>query len=272
MRHLFLFFALSLASITWGNVELISFYFESGSTDLNGYSKEKMEGFQQLIKEWHIQIIEINAYSDMVASVEANLTISQQRADKLIAQLNISGPELIVNNYGKRKIVLNFTPFNWDRVDVYYHKGEAIHSEHLSEIIAVEEHIDAPEERLITVVGVPKLEEISVNVPIIIPIKFKGGGNTIEKGSQPRLEQLHATMVKFPELSVHIRGHVCCGNNQLISRKRAKVVYAYLKEHGIDKHRLSFKGYSNTEPLVFPEKSAADRSANRRVDVIFSKK
>lgn len=272
MRHIFLFFALSLSSITWGNVELISFYFESGSTNLNGYSREKIEGFQQLMAEHHIQVIEINAFSDMVASVEANLSLSQQRADRLIEQLNISGHEFIVNNYGKRKIVLNFTPFNWDRVDVYYHKGEEIQKENLSENIAVEGFTNEPEERLITVVGVPKLEEISVNVPIIIPIKFKGGGNTIEKGSQPRLEQLYATMVKFPELTVHIRGHVCCGNNKRISRKRAKVVYAYLKEHGIDKHRLSFKGYSNTEPLIFPEKSAADRAANRRVDVIFSKK
>lgn len=268
MRRILLFFALFLTSITWGNVELLSFYFEPGSAELSGYSKEKIEGFQKLIKESRIKVVEINAFSDMVASVEANLTLSQQRADKLIAQLNIGGQELIVNNYGKRKIVLDFTPFNWDRVDVYYNSVENNQNENAQ----IGEQINAPEERLITVVGVPNLEEISLNVPIILPVKFKGEGNTLEKGSQPRLEQLYATMVKFPELSVHIRGHVCCTNHPLISRERARVVYAYLKGCGISKRRLSFKGYSNTEPLIFPEKSDVDRAANQRMDVIFSKK
>lgn len=268
MRRILLFLALSFASITWGNVELLSFYFEPGSAELNGYSKLKIEGFQQLLKESRIQVLEIHAFSDMDASVEANLTLSQQRADKLMAQLKIGGQGLIVNNYGKRKIVLDFTPFNWDRVDVYYNNEENNQSEH----VPIGEQITAPEERMMMVVGVPKLEEISLNVPIIIPVKFKAESNTLEKGSQPRLEQLYATMVKFPELSVHIRGHVCCGNKPLISRQRAKVVYSYLKERGINKRRLSFKGYSNTSPLIFPEKSDADRTTNRRVEVVFSKK
>ena len=38
---------------------------------------------------------------------------------------------------------------------------------------------------------------------------------------------------------------------------------------GISKKRLSYKGMSNNEPLVFPELSDADRQRNRRVDVQF---
>ena len=39
---------------------------------------------------------------------------------------------------------------------------------------------------------------------------------------------------------------------------------------GIDKSRLSFKGYSNTAPAVFPEKKEEDEQRNRRVDFIFT--
>jgi outer membrane protein OmpA-like peptidoglycan-associated protein len=246
---------------------MVSFYYEDESTELNGYSKQKIEDFRKMMREYHVQVIEINGFADMNNTLEANKALSQKRVSLLVDALQIGEQEFIVNNYGRQKIVLNFTPFNWERVDLYYHKGEA-RSE--VDIVTVLENTPGPT-REEGPIPVPTKEEITYNAPIIIPIKFKGGGNTIERGSQPRLEQLHATLVQYPELNIHIRGHVCCGNNMRISKKRAKVVYAYLKEHGISKDRMTFKGYSNTMPLVFPETSAADRAANRRVDVIFSK-
>lgn len=268
IRAALFIFALLLGFQSFGEVEMVSFYYEEESTDLNGYSKQKIEDFRKMMLEFHVQVIEINGFADMNNTAEANKALSQQRVNILVESLQLNDQEYIVNNYGKHKIVLNFTPYNWDRVDVYYHKGEVRSA---VQIVAALENTPGPtvdEEPI----PVPEKEEITYNVPIIIPIKFKGGTNTIERGSQPRLEQLYATMVQYPELNLHIRGHVCCGNNQRISKKRAKVVYQYLKEHGISKDRMTFKGYSNTLPVVFPETSAADRSANRRVDVIFSKK
>jgi outer membrane protein OmpA-like peptidoglycan-associated protein len=52
-----------------------------------------------------------------------------------------------------------------------------------------------------------------------------------------------------------------------ISKSRARSVYNELVHLGIDKSRLDYVGMSNTEPLVFPEKTNADRQRNRRVDV-----
>lgn len=67
-------------------------------------------------------------------------------------------------------------------------------------------------------------------------------------------------------VDVHIRGHVCCGPDKKLSRKRAKYVYKFLIAQGIDKKRLSYKGYSNEYPLIFPEKTEFDAFQNRRVD------
>lgn len=254
--------------LSLAEVEVVSFYFDEDSAAPNGYSNEKMKSFKEMMTSYEIQVIEINAYADINGTSEANKILAKERADRLIAYFGLNDENILLNVYGSHKIVLNFTPYSWDRVDFYYHKGDS-----RSAIVATADNdmsTDLVNTLSTEVAPVPKIEEISMNVPIIIPIKFKGGTNTIEKGSQPRLEQLYNTMMKYPTLNVHIRGHVCCGNNKRISKKRAKVVYAYLKQKGIDKKRMTFKGYSNEEPLVFPEVSPSDRAANRRVDVIFS--
>lgn len=74
------------------------------------------------------------------------------------------------------------------------------------------------------------------------------------------------------EIQVHVRGHVCCGADKRLSRKRAKYAFKYLKKAGIHRDRLSFKGYSNEIPLRFPEKEEEDAAMNRRVDFILSEK
>ncbi len=255
-----------ISSVSYGTVEMVSFYFEEDSAEPTGYTSQKIEEFKNLIAHYHIQVIEVNAFADIEGTAEANKALAQQRVDKLMGWFDFGDEEIIINNYGRHKIMLNFSPYNWSRVDLYYHKGDMRGG--ISDVSSVENDVAMVSE---STPEVPKIEEISVNTPIIIPIAFKGGGNTIQKGSQPRLEQLYNTLAKYPDLTVHIRGHVCCGNNMRISKKRAKVVYKYLKGRGISKKRMSYKGYSNTLPIVFPEQTAADRAANRRVDVIFGR-
>ncbi len=80
---------------------------------------------------------------------------------------------------------------------------------------------------------------------------------------------LYDTLLKNPHLTAHIRGHVCGGNKVSLSRRRARTVYRYLIKNGIERDRLSYAGYGNQKPLVFPERTAVDRGANRRVDVVF---
>lgn len=70
------------------------------------------------------------------------------------------------------------------------------------------------------------------------------------------------------EIKVHVRGHVCCGADKRLSRKRAKHAFKYLKKAGIQRERISFKGYSNDIPARFPEKEEEDAALNRRVDFI----
>ncbi len=78
-------------------------------------------------------------------------------------------------------------------------------------------------------------------------------------------------MTKNPTWKLHIRGHVCCGPDQKLSDKRAKNMYKFLLKKKIPASQLSYKGYSDEKPSVFPEKSIEDAQANRRVDFIITK-
>ena len=249
---------------------MASFYFEKDNSEPTGYTVQKLNALKSLMQSHNLQVIEIDAFSDAVGSVELNRSIAKKRAEFILHYFSLDSETLEVSIYGNKRVPLNFRPHTWHRVDMYYFVGELKKPttqvrDSIEEIVAIEPSEEKASQ------PVPKLEEIVENIPIVLAIEFQGGTNKIKRSAQPRLEQLFETMQRHPVLHLHIRGHVCCGNNKRISKKRAKVVYKYLKERGVEPERMSFKGYSNNEPLVFPEVTAADRAANRRVDVIFSK-
>lgn len=103
-------------------------------------------------------------------------------------------------------------------------------------------------------------------------LKYIGANSAIDPHYQYILEALIEKMLQDTTLHLHVRGHVCCGPSKRLSKKRARKVYRYLKKAGIPQERISYKGYSDTAPLAFPEKTEEDEAANRRVDFIISRK
>ncbi|PHR28249.1 MAG: hypothetical protein COA38_12430 [Fluviicola sp.] len=101
-------------------------------------------------------------------------------------------------------------------------------------------------------------------------IKFEGANVHIDGNYQYLLETIVDFLQKNSETQVHIRGHVCCGAGKRISRRRARNVYRFLKRQGIAKDRMTHAGYSNSAPLIFPERTDDDERRNRRVDFVLS--
>jgi outer membrane protein OmpA-like peptidoglycan-associated protein len=70
-------------------------------------------------------------------------------------------------------------------------------------------------------------------------------------------------------VKIQISGHTDnTGDKQrniLLSNNRAKAVTEYLISKGIDKDRLSFKGYGDSKPVV-PNDSEAHKAMNRRTE------
>lgn len=284
MKSFLLFVIISFSTLSYGKVEMKSIYFERNSESSSESSQDALQTLKSFIQKTQVQVIEINSFTSNGGDLETSIALSEKRIAIILKALDIKKNDISINAYGNNRVELNFRPQSWDRVDVYYnldHNSLASNPDTVGHIKLVE-HVDLkePEELKITYtpneakpeLKVPEFNSIVENIAIVLPIRFKGGTNVIVAEDQIYLDHLFNTLVKYEKLNIHIRGHVCCEKNKSASKKRAKIVYDYLVDKGIDKKRLSYKGYSNTEPIAYPEKNNADRAKNRRVDIVFEKK
>ncbi|MCB0820839.1 MAG: OmpA family protein [Bacteroidetes bacterium] len=109
-------------------------------------------------------------------------------------------------------------------------------------------------------------------------LNFRPGLDIIVPQSEPVLRELLELMNSNPSLEIEIQGYVCCTpdgsdgpNNRTgggyLSRDRAKAVYDYLVDHGIEESRMDYKGFGGSNKIYNPERTAADMNANRRVEI-----
>ena len=89
--------------------------------------------------------------------------------------------------------------------------------------------------------------------------------------SYNELHNLLTILNDHPTMKIEVAGHTDAHGsveyNQRLSENRARAVVEYLVSHGIDPHRLSFKGYGKSRPI---DTNTTDegRSRNRRVEFL----
>ena len=125
-----------------------------------------------------------------------------------------------------------------------------------------DQHIEIPLNRISSGQSV-KIEDI----------EFRPGTSEITSGSEPKLNRLKDFLLLNADLKIEIQGHVfALGENsmmgQKISEARAKRVRKFLIDNGIDKNRLTSKGYGNTSPVYKEPKFSYEEQANRRVEIL----
>ncbi|MBL4669619.1 MAG: OmpA family protein [Flavobacteriales bacterium] len=104
-------------------------------------------------------------------------------------------------------------------------------------------------------------------------IQFLGNRSDFLPGASSSLEALLSFMQKNPKVVIEIEGHVN-GPKQKNSKEykelsysRSYAVKAFLIKNGIEKERIDFKGYGNSQMLYPNPKSEYQQSANRRVEI-----
>ena len=99
---------------------------------------------------------------------------------------------------------------------------------------------------------------------------FKFGSFKLGETEKGYLDTVADWIKSEPEISVEIGGHTdSVGSdsyNQKLSEQRAKAVHDYIVSQGVDKSRLSYKGYGESEPIATNE-TEAGRQRNRRVEL-----
>ncbi|MDR1077043.1 MAG: OmpA family protein [Xanthomonadaceae bacterium] len=102
-------------------------------------------------------------------------------------------------------------------------------------------------------------------------VNFDFDKSTLRPESPAILNEAVEILKRYPELRVEVAGHTdSVGTevyNQGLSERRARTVYNYLVDHGIDSSRLIGPvGYGETHPLV-PNDTREDRAKNRRTEL-----
>jgi outer membrane protein OmpA-like peptidoglycan-associated protein len=114
------------------------------------------------------------------------------------------------------------------------------------------------------------LQPIEVGNKVILKnIFFDTNKSDIKDESKSELQKLIDFLSLNPTVHIEISGHTDnVGSdefNQTLSENRAKAVYQYLINNGINAGRLIYKGYGETQPIASND-NEDDRSRNRRTE------
>lgn len=106
-------------------------------------------------------------------------------------------------------------------------------------------------------------------------IYFATASYELTPESKTVIDGFYEFLSENPTIHVSIEGHTDdIGNdesNLILSENRAKSVYNYLVENGVNAKRLSFKGLGESKPVV-PNTSEAGRAKNRRTVFVITAK
>ena len=124
---------------------------------------------------------------------------------------------------------------------------------------------------LVDSLGCPDIIYDSTFNKVIIN-KFRFSEDELPIGGEEVLQMLYNYMVEHESFNWSIEGHsdsisVDFENNYGVSVSRAKTVYNYFLNKGIDKNKLSYSGFSHIRPVATNELEMG-RKLNRRVEII----
>jgi len=118
--------------------------------------------------------------------------------------------------------------------------------------------------------GCPKL--ITKGEKITLDINFASNSAEYDEASRELIAGVGQTLLDFPDIKIAIKGFTdntgSESYNRELSDKRAKAVMAYLAELGVDKNRMTAKGYGEDPQYFIGDNGTPEgRAMNRRVEV-----
>jgi len=193
----------------------------------------------------------IHGFTDTCGSISYNKWLSEKRIASVVKQLD---PNLIAdkNAFGEE---FQFAPKNKENRKVLIIYNSTVTVENGTKKESISAQITAGK------VG-EKIQLKSLN--------FYPGIADLLPQSTGVLQELLLAMNKNKKLIIEIHGHICCAPDDYanLSSERAQTVYQFLVNHGIERTRMTYKGFGVTQPLFpIPENTEEERVGNRRVEI-----
>ncbi len=150
-------------------------------------------------------------------------------------------------------------------------KGYLFHSENFA--LAGKTSIDDPFMLQIALSPIP--DELDTDPgeearPVVLRnVFFETGSAELKPVSRVELNRLKVLLEENPQIRIQINGHTdnvgSAADNRQLSENRARAVFQYLLDQGIDENRLSYKGFGESRPIATNE-TPEGRQQNRRTE------
>jgi len=287
------FFASMLFSLTVSCVfaqEQVSFFFESNKFILKKEELLKLNKWLTVNKD--VKVVGVYGFCDEEGSVGYNDTLAKKRIDyvfntiknkvkiredfktRSFGELHTSSPVKAEN----RKVTLYYIlPKDFvNEEKIIAKKQEVIAEKKKPKVkfpdVYVYENPDGTSTNIkIDTVFMRKVSLANVGEKLKLEsMNFFVDTFAIMPQSRSVMFELLTVMQNCPDLKIQIQGHICCVAKDFrdLSTQRAKAICKFLEYNGIEKSRMTFVGFGSSKPLyALPEKTEAEREANRRVEI-----
>ncbi len=224
-----------------------SLYFENNSYKITASQKQFIDSIQQHSLQRNDSIV-LKGYASSPADSTYNLKLSERRANAVKQQFK-NYTTIIANGFGE----LEGDEDENRRVDIM---TWPVYKENLAFKSSTASPTKLPEK-------INDYTKINIGEKIELKgIHFYPGRDDIRNDSKDALNELLEFLTENNSITFRLLGHVCCGkshdpgrdgyNNRTgknnLSEARAKRIYNYLLDNGIDKKRMSARGYAYRYP------------------------
>ncbi len=261
---------LLISSFTSFGQDKIELYFDFNQEIPNIESQKKFELWLRENKK--VEITKLVGFCDSVDTQVYNKKLAKRRIDKVAMILESHKiktlPMMVKDAVGKDFRQAAIQDEN-RKVVIYYQNPRKT-------ITPIEEVNDTIIENETEIFSTQLAERFSQakkgDLIQINNINFQFNSEKIVESSKPILINLYQIMIDNPKLRIEIHGHICCnpdGNDVKLSFRRAKYIFQFLKDEGIEMGRLGFKGFGSSRSIYpIPEKNFKEEAANRRVEIL----
>jgi outer membrane protein OmpA-like peptidoglycan-associated protein len=289
MRKIFACIFLLLNIYSSKAQEQFSLYFDSNKFEL---SMPENKELQTWIKQnTTSKILSINGFTDEDGTNKSNDSLAQKRVENIFQ--NIKNKVKIRDDFKTRNFGENFTQSKNKaenrKVTIYYLLQKDIVKE--DEILGLKNSKTTKTKKTIVFPNKIVIDnfngtktEYKLDTKFMDELCYAETGtklkinnlnfiiNTfaITNDSRGKLYELLLVMQQRTEMIISIQGHLCCVpvDRKDLSTQRAKAVKQFLELNGIEKSRMSFKGFGSSVPIfALPEKNEDERASNRRVEI-----
>ena len=263
-------------------IDTFKLYFDLDVAELNKNAEKKIDLLIYNDRVLNSSIITIVGYADYLCTGGYNQKLSMRRAEnvkKYLLKYNLDTSNIKVC-IGRGQVVRNGYTDNSGypsdrRVDLVVNNKKMRYTEIVPKHDTGHTHKVLPPAapNVAQIAELKKGETITLN-----NVYFPPGRHTVLARSVPTLEQLYEVLKNNPRLKISIEGHVCCiadGGDALdvetgevsLSLNRAREIFTFLIDKGIDPNRLHYEGFGKSRPIVQFERTEEDASKNRRVEI-----